>query len=45
VQHVRRARSTAHIFNDVEALLRYLTFSDWHSVLKFMFDQLELEPD
>lgn len=45
-QQVRQAlgkRST--FFNDVEALMRYLIFSDWDSVLKFMFVQLELEPD
>jgi hypothetical protein len=45
-QQIRQAlgkRST--FFNDVEALMRYLIFSDWQSLLKFMFVQLELEPD
>jgi len=45
-QQVRRALGTRRtFFNDVEALMRYLVFSDWRSVLRFMFDQLELEPD
>ena len=45
-QQVRRALGARRtFFNDVEALLRYLIFSDWRSILKFMFDQLELEPD
>jgi hypothetical protein len=45
-QQVRRALGARRtFFNDVEALLRYLIFSDWGSVLRFMFDQLELEPD
>ena len=45
-QQVRQAlgkRST--FFNDVEALMRYLIFSNWRSMLQFMFVQLELEPD
>jgi hypothetical protein len=32
-------------FNDVRALMRYLIFPDWGSLLTFMFNQLELEPD
>lgn len=45
-QQVRRALGARRtFFNDVEALMRYLIFSDWKSVLRFMFDQLELEPD
>jgi len=32
-------------FNDVEAFMRYWIFPDWHAVLRFMFVQLELEPD
>jgi hypothetical protein len=45
-QQVRQALGARRtFFNDVEALLRYLIFSDWRSVLQFMFDQLELEPD
>jgi hypothetical protein len=32
-------------FNDIRALMRYLTFPDWHALLTFMFAQLELEPD
>jgi hypothetical protein len=45
-QQVRRALGARRtFFNDVEALMRYLIFSDWDSVLKFMFVQLELEPD
>jgi hypothetical protein len=45
-QQIRQAlgRRTT-FFNDVEALMRYLIFSDWQSLLKFMFVQLELEPD
>lgn len=45
-QQIRRALGARRtFFNDVEALLRYLIFPDWRSVLRFMFDQLELEPD
>mgnify|MGYP003535997338 FL=1 len=45
-QQVRRALGARRtFFNDVEALMRYLIFSDWSSVLRFMFEQLELEPD
>lgn len=45
-QQIRRALGGRRTFyNDVEALLRYLIFPDWSSVLRFMFDQLELEPD
>ena len=32
-------------FNDIRALMRYWVFSDWDSMLRFMFVQLELEPD
>ncbi len=31
-------------FNDVRALIRYLPFDSWTSLLEFMFIQLELEP-
>jgi hypothetical protein len=45
-QQVRRALGARRtFFNDAEALMRYLTFPDWHTVLRFMFVQLELEPD
>jgi hypothetical protein len=45
-QQVRQALGKRRtFFNDVEALMRYLIFSDWQSVLRFMFVQLELEPD
>jgi hypothetical protein len=45
-QQVRQALGARRtFFNDVEALMRYLIFSDWSSVLRFMFEQLELEPD
>lgn len=45
-QQIRRALGARRtFFNDVEALMRYLIFSDWSSVLRFMFDQLEIEPD
>ncbi|MBK7920033.1 MAG: hypothetical protein IPJ94_28015 [Chloroflexi bacterium] len=45
-QQVRRALGARRtFFNDTEALMRYLIFSDWSSVLRFMFVQLELEPD
>ena len=43
-QQVRRALGARRtFFNDVEALMRYLIFSDWQSLLRFMFIQLELE--
>lgn len=45
-QQLRRALGTRRtFFNDAEALMRYLIFPDWNSVLTFMFVQLELEPD
>jgi hypothetical protein len=45
-QQVRQALGARRtFFNDVEALIRYLIFPDWRSVLRFMFVQLELEPD
>jgi hypothetical protein len=37
--------SRVTFFNDIRALMRYLIFSDWQSLLRFMFVQLELEPD
>ncbi|MCI0398842.1 MAG: ISNCY family transposase [Chloroflexi bacterium] len=45
-QQIRRALGTRRtFFNDVGALMRYLIFPDWQSLLRFMFVQLELEPD
>ena len=45
-QQIRRALGSRRtFFNDVEALMRYLIFPDWHTLLKFMFVQLELVPD
>jgi hypothetical protein len=45
-QQVRRALGARRtFFNDAEALMRYLIFPDWHTLLRFMFVQLELEPD
>jgi len=45
-QQIRRALGARRtFFNDVEALMRYLVFPDWHTLLKFMFVQLELIPD
>lgn len=45
-QQVWRALGTRRtFFNDVEALMRYLIFPDWQALLRFMFVQLELEPD
>jgi hypothetical protein len=45
-QKIRRALGARHtFFNDVEALMRYLIFPDWHTLLEFMFVQLELVPD
>jgi hypothetical protein len=45
-QQVRQALGARRtFFNDIEALMRYLIFPDWRSVLRFMFVQLELEPD
>ena len=45
-QQVRRALGARRtFFNDVEALMRYLLFPDWHTLLKFMFVQLELVPE
>lgn len=42
IRQVLGARRT--FFNDVRALMRYLIFSDWQSLLEFMFVQLELKP-
>lgn len=45
-QQIRQTLGTRRtFFNDVAALMRYLIFSDWDSLLRFMFVQLELEPD
>lgn len=45
-QQIRKALGTRRaFFNDIRALMRYLIFSDWDSLLRFMFVQLELEPD
>lgn len=45
-QQIRRALGARRtFFNDVEALMRYLIFPDWHTLLEFMFVQLELVPD
>lgn len=44
-QQIRRALGPRRtFFNDIGALMRYLIFPDWRSLLKFMFVQLELEP-
>jgi hypothetical protein len=42
IRHALGPRRT--FFNDIRALMRYLIFPDWCSLLKFMFVQLELEP-
>jgi hypothetical protein len=45
-QQVRQALGSRRtFFNDTEALMRYMVFPDWASLLRFMFVQLELEPD
>lgn len=45
-QKIRQALGARRIFfNDVRALMRYLIFTDWESLLRFMFVQLELEPN
>ena len=45
-QKVRKALGSRRaFFNDTEALMRYMVFPDWASLLSFMFVQLELEPD
>jgi hypothetical protein len=45
-QQIRRALGPRRtFFEDIRALMRYLIFSDWDSLLRFMFTQLELEPD
>jgi hypothetical protein len=45
-QQIRRSLGSRRtFFNDIRALMRYLIFPDWHSLLSFMFVQLELEPD
>lgn len=45
-QRIRQALGPRRTFyNDIRALMRYLIFSDWDSLLRFMFVQLELEPD
>lgn len=45
-QQIRRALGPRRtFFEDIRALMRYLIFSDWDSLLRFMFIQLELEPD
>ena len=45
-QQVRQALGPRRtFFNDTEALMRYMVFPDWASLLRFMFVQLELEPD
>lgn len=45
-QQIRQTLGTRRaFFNDIRALMRYLIFSDWDSLLRFMFVQLELEPD
>jgi hypothetical protein len=41
----RTGQNVQYEVNDAEALMRYLIFPDWHTVLRFMFVQLELEPD
>jgi hypothetical protein len=45
-QQIRQALGSRRtFFNDAEALMRYMVFPDWTSLLRFMFVQLELEPD
>lgn len=45
-QQIRRALGPRRtFFNDIRALMRYLIFPDWDSLLRFMFVQLELVPD
>lgn len=45
-QQIRQALGARRtFFNDIRALMRYLIFADWDSLLRFMFIQLELEPD
>lgn len=45
-QRLRQALGSRRtFFNDAEALMRYMAFPDWSSLLRFMFVQLELEPD
>ncbi len=45
-QQIRNALGARRtFFNDIRALMRYWVFSDWGSMLRFMFVQLELEPD
>ncbi len=45
-QQIRQALGPRRtFFNDVQALMRYWTFSDWQALLNFMLVQLELEPD
>ena len=45
-QQIRRALGPRRtFFEDIRALMRYLVFSNWESLLRFMFIQLELEPD
>ena len=31
-------------FNDLRALTRYVYFSSWQQLMRFMYQQLELEP-
>jgi hypothetical protein len=45
-QQIRRALGPRRtFFNDIRALMRYLVFPDWDSLLRFMFVQLDLVPD
>jgi hypothetical protein len=45
-QQIRRALGPRRtFFEDIRALMRYLIFPDWDSLLRFMFIQLEIEPD
>jgi hypothetical protein len=45
-QQIRQALGARRtFFNDVRALMRYWIFTDWASLLRFMFVQLEIEPD
>lgn len=45
-RQIRRALGPRRtFFEDIRALMRYLIFPDWDSLLRFMFVQLELEPD
>ena len=43
LQEVRRVCETRNQFNDIQALMRYMVFDDWHHLMDFMIRGLELE--